>query len=228
MTEKETLQLILEEIERIDKSKMKPLRIAINGIEGTGKTVFAKKLSAFLSAQDKSVLHISIDGFHFNKEHRYRQGKDSAKGYYEDSYDEIGFVEKVLISSQNNPAQITHASHDLETDEYLNISPIEIADDSIIITDGAYLFKPNYREHWDLKIYLKTDFQTAQFRGVQRDEELLGGKEAASQKYKNRYHKASRLYIRENDPEGLADIIIDNCDFEDLKILRYNGLKYKL
>lgn len=120
----------------------------------------------------------------------------------------MGFVKKVLISSQIKIPNITTASHDLETDEYINIPPIEITNDTILITDGAYLFKPNFRTHWDLKIYLKTDFQTALHRGMKRDVELLSGLKATKEKYDNRYHKAAKMYIQENNPEELADIII--------------------
>jgi uridine kinase len=95
----------------------------------------------------------------------------------------------------------------------VNIEPVCITDDTILITDGAYLFKPIYRDHWDLKIYLKTDFDTALDRGIKRDAELLGGYRSAIDKYKNRYHAASKIYNDENTPEIQADIIIDNTDF---------------
>jgi len=64
-----------------------------------------------------------------------------------------------------------------------------------------------------LKIYLRTDFETAQERGIKRDAELLGGYQSASDKYKNRYHAASRIYNDENTPETQADIIVDNVDY---------------
>ena len=220
MNEKETFELIKKSILSIRERKTKPIRIAINGIEGTGKTVFADKLTEFLIEKGIKAIQVSIDGFHFNKAHRYKQGRDSAKGYYEDSYDEVGFIEKVLLPSQEENPKITIASHDLNTDKYLNLEPVEITNNTIIITDGAYLFKPNYREHWDLKIYLKTDFQTALVRGMNRDAELLGGEKAAREKFDNRYHKASKIYIHENKPEEQADIIIDNTEFEDLKVVK--------
>ena len=220
MTDKETFETIKDSIISIRKRKAKPIRIAINGIEGTGKTVFAEKLTEYLNSENLSAIQVSIDGFHFNKEVRYKQGRNSAKGYYEDSYDELTFVEKVLKSSQSEIPNITRATHDLETDEYLDLKPTEIDNETVLITDGAYLFKLNYSEHWDLKIYLKTDFKTALLRGMKRDVELLGGLKATKEKYDNRYHKASKIYIDENNPEGQADIIIDNTEFEDLKIIK--------
>ena len=220
MNERETLELIKNSILSIRERKSKPIRVAINGIEGTGKTIFAGKLSEYLNSENINAKQISIDGFHFNKEVRYKQGRDSAKGYYEDSYVEIAFVEKVLVSSQSKMPNITKATHDLETDEYLNLKPIEIDNETVLITDGAYLFKPNYRNHWDLKIYLKTSFEIAMKRGIERDKDALGGINLTKEKYEKRYHKSSRIYLTENEPEKIADIIIDNSDFNHLQIIK--------
>ncbi len=220
MTSKALLQFLEKEILSLRKQKTKPLRIAINGIEGTGKTTLADQLCLHLNANQHQTVQISIDGYHFNKQHRYRQGRDSAMGYYEDSYDEISFRDKVLLASQSNNPNYIAAIHDLETDEYLQLFPIPISNDTIIITDGSYLFKPVYRDHWDLKIYLKTDFNTALQRGINRDQLLLGGMEEAASKFNSRYHKASKIYIEQNNPELLADIIIDYTDFYDIYILK--------
>lgn len=214
MTPLESFQLIHRAIQV--NRKTKPLRVAINGIEGTGKTTFAEHLVDYFNSVGESALHVSIDGFHFNKERRYRQGRDSAIGYYEDSYDEKGFVEKVLLASQEEIPTITSATHDLETDEYLDLDPIQIPNNTILVTDGSYLFKPTYRNHWDLKIYLSTDFETALERGAKRDAQSLGGFDAAKEKFMQRYHASSKRYIQENTPKKIADIILNNTDFSNL------------
>ena len=100
MTEKEIFNFIKQKVLFIQSKKNKPLRIAINGIEGTGKTEFAKKLTNYLNAEKIKTIHVSIDGYHNPKKIRYRQGQYSAKGYYEDSYNELAFVENVLKSSR--------------------------------------------------------------------------------------------------------------------------------
>jgi uridine kinase len=218
MIQNEVFEIISRRISALRKAK--PKRIAINGIEGTGKTTFAERLAAYMYIRGHTAIHVSIDGFHHDRERRYSQGKDSAKGYYEDSYDEVAFAEKVLVASQGEPPCYTPATHDLESDLYLSLPPIAISDDTIIITDGAYLFKPIYRKYWDLKIYLKTDFDTARQRGASRDVEMMGGYIEAERKYLNRYHAASMIYISENMPENIADMIIDNTDFDDLIVTR--------
>lgn len=211
---------IKQQIERIRSKKNKPLRVAINGIEGTGKTIFTKKLTRYLNSKELKAIHISIDGFHFNKAHRYRQGPNSAIGYYQDSYNEQAFIDKVLISSQKERPDYTPATHDLISDEYLEIKPIDLPSNAVLITDGAYLFKPIYRKHWDLKIYLKTDYQIALQRGIQRDKEHLNGYESAKDKFIKRYHAASHIYINQCMPEEQADIIIDNTKFNKLRIVK--------
>lgn len=215
----EIFSVISDEIRKTQNRKSKPIRIAINGIEGTGKTTFATELVKHLNNHDFSATHISIDGFHFNKKRRYRQGRDSASGYYEDSYDEAAFVKNVLQRSQQSPAGYIEATHDLMTDVYLDLEPKNLDDDAVLITDGCYLFKPIFNDFWDFRIYLKTDFSTALHRGAQRDQKALGGYECAKEKFNLRYHAASKRYISEVNPEKLADLIVDITDFENLKII---------
>lgn len=211
--------IILNEIRKIRETKPKPIRIAVNGIEGTGKTTFSAALVTYLNRQNCPAHHVSIDGFHFNKEVRYRQGRDSANGYYEDSYDEHSFVEKVLLLSQKTPPEYIQATHDLLTDAYLDLPPVNLKNEAVIVTDGCYLFKPVFNPHWDFRIYLKTDFETALARGAKRDEISLNGFENAKLKFKLRYHKASKRYIDEVHPEKFADMIIDMTNFANLIIL---------
>lgn len=220
--EYDIFEYIKKELIRIQSKKDKPIRVAINGIEGTGKTIFAKKLAFYLKWNHLNTVHISIDGFHFKKAHRYRQGRDSAKGYYEDSYDEQAFVDKVLLSSQNEHPNYTPTIHNLENDESVDPENISLSPDAILITDGAYLFKPSYHGHWDLKIYLQTDHKTAMHRGIARDSEKLGGFDKTKEKFLKRYHAASKIYIDKCDPVSLADIVIDNTDFNKLKIIKPN------
>jgi uridine kinase len=220
MNQRKIFNFIKERIIQIQKSKNNAVRVAINGIEGTGKTVFCEKLTEFLNENKLTAVQISIDGYHNFKNIRYRQGRDSATGYYKDAYNEYQFVENVLKSSQNHSPFYVEKIHNIETDE--EIEPVKkyLTQKHILLTDGAYLFKEIYRNHWDLKIYLKTDFETAQKRGIERDIDLLGGFESTKEKYEKRYHAASRIYIDENKPTDLADIVIDNTDFENLIILK--------
>lgn len=216
MNRLEVFQKLQSRIESLQEGRTHPVRVAINGIQGAGKTSFAKSFVAFLNEAGQEAIHLTIDGFHNKKEQRYRQGRDSAKGYYEDSYDEEAFVEKVLKMSQQDEPAYVPVIHDLETDENLDLAPIQLSKKSIIIVDGAFLFKPVYEPHWDLKVYLHVEFEVALERGIQRDKESLGGEASTRKKYLNRYHAASLIYMEEVKPQKLADFMIDNTDFKKL------------
>ncbi|GAB0171274.1 hypothetical protein LSPCS325_47110 [Lysinibacillus sp. CTST325] len=68
--------------------------MAISGITASGKTTFANELAEELRRRKKRT---SIDNFHHPRAIRYRQGKDSAIGYYEDAHDYQALKEKLLI-----------------------------------------------------------------------------------------------------------------------------------
>jgi uridine kinase len=215
-SQQKTFLALLDFIQKNQKNT--PFRVAINGIEGVGKTMFAENFVQFLQEQNIPAFHVSVDGFHHPKKIRYQQGRDSAKGYFEDSYDEEAFAKKVLKQSQEDFSFIP-ATHDLETDEYIFPEKNSVPSNAVLVTDGAYLFKEVYLPHWDAKIYLKASFEIARKRGAKRDAETLGGVEEAEKKFLARYHAASQMYIDQINPEEKADIIIDNSDFENPLIL---------
>lgn len=131
---------------------------------------------------------------------------------------------KVLVASQKMEPHYTIATHNLESDAYLDLAPTQISKNAILLTDGAYLFKPVFLEHWDFKIYLYADFEIAIKRGANRDKEALGGFEAAKEKFLERYHAASKMYIEACQPQEKADWIIDVNNFEDYKLLKTTGI----
>ncbi|HEX4394916.1 MAG TPA: hypothetical protein VH084_25745, partial [Mycobacterium sp.] len=70
----------------IELQDQHPLRVAIDGITASGKTTLGNELTAAITERGP-VIRIPMDDFHHRRAHRYRQGKDSARGYYEDAYD---------------------------------------------------------------------------------------------------------------------------------------------
>jgi uridine kinase len=80
----------------IERRGEHPLRVAVDGITASGKTTLADELAAALTQRGIPVIRIRMDDFHHRRAHRYRQGKDSARGYYEDAYDFDALWQRVL------------------------------------------------------------------------------------------------------------------------------------
>src|SRR3712207_6837481 len=63
------------------------VRVAVDGVDGAGKTTFADDLSVVLTAAGRPVVRASVDGFHHVRARRYSRGRWSWQGFWLDSFD---------------------------------------------------------------------------------------------------------------------------------------------
>lgn len=194
-----------------------PISVAVNGRIASGKTTFAMELAKTLESMGRPVLHVGVDGFHNPRAIRYRQGRSSARGYYEDAYDLAAVRRRLLDTLGESDAEpegwlVQTASLDLETDKPLDPDPISLTRDTVLIVDGSFLLGPVLREAWDYSIFLDVSRDVATERGARRDAPKLGGLSAAKHLHESRYQPACDLYIQENRPEHFAQVIIANDD----------------
>lgn len=190
-----------------------PIRVGVSGITSSGKTTFANELAEELQNRKKNVIRTSIDHFHNPKSIRYRQGKESALGYYQDAHDYESFKNKLLIPlgpEGNFHYQI--ASLDLTTDQYVKPNIQSASKDMILVVDGTFLFKKHLQNLYDFKIFVSTDFELARQRGAKREEQAFGSYEKAEEMFIKRYHAASKIYLGEHQPQFSADVVINNND----------------
>jgi uridine kinase len=198
-----------------------PLRVAVDGITAAGKTTLANELAESVAQRGRPALRLSMDGYHHRRAHRYRQGRDSADGYYEDAYDFPEFARLVLTPlGPGGSRAYRQRVIDLPTDEPVDEPPILAPSDAILIVDGSFLQRPELRPHWDIVVFVHTGFDTAKNRGSTRDASAFGGIEAARAAFTNRYHAANHRYLSEVDPESAADIVIDNNNLDEPRLIR--------
>src|SRR5689334_16288391 len=86
MGRSELIESMVKEILARKKTST-PLRVAIDGRCASGKTMLADEIASVLAGTGFEIVQSSVDEFHHPKEHRYRQGEYSARGYYEDAFD---------------------------------------------------------------------------------------------------------------------------------------------
>ncbi|WP_372967423.1 hypothetical protein [Microbacterium sp.] len=79
--------------------------VGVDGVDGAGKTRLADDLAAVLRESDR-VVRVSIDGFHHQRERRYRRGRGSAEGFWRDSYDYDRFLHDVVAPSEPGRGRI--------------------------------------------------------------------------------------------------------------------------
>src|SRR5688500_5310077 len=83
--------------------------VAVDGLDGAGKTVFADGLAEVFAETGDAVFRAGIDGFHRPRIERYARGRRSPEGFYLDSYDYPTF-RRVLIDPFRDGAQTAAAT----------------------------------------------------------------------------------------------------------------------
>ncbi len=200
-------QRIIKEVEKI-KQKDKAFVIGINGIDGAGKTKFAESLEDYLNTKGYQTQLIQIDDFHNPKAIRYA-GKDQADNYYNKSFNTNLIVKKLLSPiKERRPLSLNYTALDLNTDEYELNRTFNIDQNTIVIVEGVFLFREKLVPYIDYKIFLDIPLEESKRRAIIRDSE------ADIKKYDVKYLPAQAKYLDEHPPRKVADIIIDNTDWE--------------
>jgi len=218
MSRESVIHKLVDAITRIKTAH--PLRVAVDGIDAAGKTSLANELVKPLKASGRDVIRASIDGFHNPSEVRYRQGKDSAEGYFADSFNYEALIESLLkpLGADGNLEYQTSV-FDFQSDTQVNPSTHHAQKDSILILDGVFLLRPELINYWDFSIFVAIDFDVCIERASQRDQNLFGSAEEVRKRYWKRYVPGQRMYLRACQPKTHADIIIDNNDFMHPRII---------
>ncbi|MBW7968329.1 uridine kinase [Bradyrhizobium sp. BR 10289] len=184
-------------------------RIAIDGVDGAGKTTFADELGSFIASKGRPVIRASVDGFHNPKVVRYRHGRHSPKGFFEDSYDYPALKQHLLDPLSPGGSRIyRRAIFDHVTDDIVPAIDLEASPSSILLIDGIFLHRPELLTYWDVSVFLRTDFAVSIARCASRD----GSSPDPEAPSNRRYVEGQRLYLRTCQPEAKATLVIDYND----------------
>ncbi|MGY0215761.1 hypothetical protein ACWJJH_00080 [Endozoicomonadaceae bacterium StTr2] len=188
-----------------------PLRVAIDGVDASGKTWLADKLASLIP--DRPVIRSSIDYFHQPRAIRYRQGDLSAKGYLEDSFNYEALTQCLLEPlSPDGSRQYQLKAFDHYKDKVVCSDTLVAAENSILLLDGIFLQVPEIKNYWDLVIFVDVDFSYSLPRAIARNQEQADDIQLLKKRYLQRYIPGQQLYFEQCDPRERADIVINNND----------------
>ncbi|MEU8612699.1 uridine kinase [Actinoplanes sp. NPDC048791] len=185
------------------------VRVAVDGVDGVGKTTFARELAAALRARERPVVHVSADGFHQVRAVRHRRGRTSPEGFWLDSYDYPALISAVLAPfGPGGDRRYRSAVHDVATDEVLDLPWVQAPADAVLVVDGLFLHRDELAAHWDFSIFLTAPFAVTAQRMARRD----GTHPDPDHPSMARYVQGQRLYFAACRPWERADLVIDNSD----------------
>ncbi|GLY51135.1 uridine kinase [Lentzea sp. NBRC 102530] len=178
--------------------------VAVDGVDGAGKTTYCDALARVLRARGREVVRASVDDFHHPQAIRWRRGRTSPEGFFLDSFDYERFTARLLVPfAQGRPFQ--RASHDLASDEYVE-APFEEAPDALLLVDGIFLHRDEVVHHWDYSIFLDVEFAVSVGRMAGRD----GSPPDPDDPRNRRYVEGQRLYFATCEPRKRASLVLDH------------------
>jgi uridine kinase len=194
------------------------LIIGVTGIDTSGKTRFAEALSEFLISKGHKTQLINLDDFHNPKSIRY-SGQDQVENYYNKSFDLLTLIQKLLIPIRSKRKLSTELTLlDLATDKYEVSKKYSVDENTIVVFEGVFLFRNELSEYIDYKIFLEIPFEESKNRAATRDVPVYG--EEVLKRYDEKYLPAQKRYIDHCHPMKMADMIIDNLNWQ------YPTIKY--
>jgi uridine kinase len=185
------------------------VRIGVDGVDGSGKTVFAAELAAHLTGLGRQVVQVSADDWHQVRSLRYARGRDSPEGFWLDSYDYGRLRSEVLDPLGPGGSRVyRQRGHDLASGEVLRGPGTSAPAGAVVIVDGLFLQRAELAGCLDLVVFLDVPFEETARRMARRD----GSSPDPADPSMARYVEGQRRYFAERTPWERADMVIDNTD----------------
>jgi uridine kinase len=150
----------------------------------------------------------------------------SGEDYYRNAYDFISATQLLLgPAGPDGSGQVVLGAHDPLTGEDHRDVTVFAPPDAILIVDSLFAFRPQYNTYWEYRIWLDVDPHLSLTRGIERDMDAERRDEAV-QVHRDRYKTAEAIYVAEVKAWAKADILIDNSDFANPRLLRPESIAH--
>lgn len=185
----------------------RPTLVAVDGVDGSGKTTFAERLATSYADHGRAVRLVHMDDFLNPRAVRYRMGRTSPAGFFMDTYDLAGFTTKVLHPLLCGAERaITLRAFDHRADKPLDDGPVPVPPQAVVIVEGMFLHRDEFHRCWDMSIFLNVPFSVTVQRMSQRD----GAPSDPEHPSWRRYLEGQRIYLSACRPTDRATYVIDN------------------
>jgi uridine kinase len=196
-----------------------PVRVAIDGVDASGKTTLADELALPLRRAGRTVICASVDRFHNPRATRMQRGALSPEGFYLDSFNYDAFISCLLQPlGPGGSRQYRSAWFDFQQDVAVSAPIQEAPADAILLVDGIFLLRPELRGYWDFSIFVQASFETTLRRALTRDRYLFGDANRITERYQERYIPGQQLYLAQAQPARNADVTLINDNPDDVTI----------
>ena len=185
----------------------RPAVIAVDGVDGAGKTTFASRLASAIESAGRPAVIVHEDDFLAPREVRYRLGRESPEGYFRDSYDLAALLDHVLDPLRpGGDRRVRRRVFDHRTDSPVAAPVEEVPVDAVVIVEGMFLHRDELVTRWDWSVFLEVPFTETVRRMARRD----GSPPDPEHPSMRRYVEGQRIYLAACHPRERATVVLDS------------------
>ena len=201
------LSRVAEEILNVGAATV--TRVAVDGVDGAGKTTLADELADVLKPSRRPVIRVSADDFLNPRAVRYRLGRTSPEGFFLDTYDYEALDRCVLEPlAPGGSRRLRRRAFDLHADEPAEAAEEAVPGDAIMVLDGLFLHRDELFGVWDYSIFLQVEFAVSVARCAARGPSWASTDVDAPSN--RRYVLGQKIYLSRCAPQRRATCVIDN------------------
>lgn len=175
--------------------------LGIDGLSRSGKTTLTNKVVQHLKDKNIPVCLFHIDDYIVEKKERYETGYEKWYEYYNLQWN-VKWLKENLFQQLKKSKELQLLTYDYGSDtQRLEIT--EIPDTCVIIIEGVFLQRKDWRNFYDIIIYLDCSREMR----FNRESEAT---QSNIEKLQNRYWKAEDYYMEVEAPLAQATLVIQN------------------
>ena len=202
----EVVRKILEPRANIPDTRS--LLVGVSGIDGCGKGYVTTQLQAHLALRGVIPALLNVDGWLNLPPKRFDQSAP-ALNFYENAIRLDQFFNQLVLPLRDRRSVHLVADFVEETASAYRKHTYDYRDVSVILVEGIFLFKREYRKYFDLAIWIDCSFPTALARAIDRAQEGLSPANTIAA-YDTIYFPAQRIHLAQDKPRENADLIFKN------------------
>ncbi|PQZ57920.1 uridine kinase [Bacillus sp. MYb209] len=175
--------------------------LGIDGLSRSGKTTLVKELEEDMKESGIPFHIFHIDDHITERNKRYHTGFAEWYEYYNLQWD-IDWLQRNLFQKLQNDIKLELPFYHDETNS-CELKEIRIPLVGVIVVEGVFLQRIEWREFFHYMVYLDCSRQTRFLRESVETQRNLS-------KFQNRYWKAEDYYLEKESPKERANLIIHN------------------
>ena len=187
------------------------LLVGLSGIDGSGKGYVAGQIEAHLGQYGVPAAIVNVDGWLNLPEERFRSSAP-AEHFYEHAIRFEEFFSQLVIPLRDRRCVHLVADFAEETANHFRKHTYDFKDVGVVVVEGIFLFKAQYRQLFDLAIWTECSFPTALARAIDRAQEGLSRAKTIAV-YETVYFPAQQIHLVRDKPRENADLIFENDSY---------------